>query len=122
MEKAQERKKKANLDGCKGNSKTYNPFPISWNPNISALADVTGVRIGNSDKDVSNVLADMQENESMRANNFNASCNICHVEGGESSLTVDSPNDLNERGDVALATPQAHIVVPQMEGSDMMQG
>jgi hypothetical protein len=106
LEKAQERKKKANLDDCKGNSKTYNPFSVLLNHEISSLAEVTGISLGNSDEEISSMLADIQECDNMRAKNFRDSCSSCHVEIGESSVGEDGGCDNLGEGDVALVTPQ----------------
>jgi hypothetical protein len=47
MEKAQDRKRRTNLDGVKGDSKAYNSFaPLSCDEIVS-VADEIGVKLGN---------------------------------------------------------------------------
>jgi hypothetical protein len=122
MEKAQERKKKTNLDGCKGNSKSYNPFYIPSNSDISSLAEVTSVSLGNNDRGVNSMLAEMQEDDNLRARYFSDSCTVCQVENGEPSVVLEVSSFKCEEGDAAPVTPQAPVIKPQLEGSDGLLG
>jgi hypothetical protein len=63
MEKARERKKKANLDGGKGNAKTYNPFSILSNHDLSSLVEVTCVKLWENEIEVKSILDEMQDND-----------------------------------------------------------
>jgi hypothetical protein len=121
MEKAQERKKKVNLEGSKGNTKSYNPFSVLSNSDISALAEVTGVRLGKNEKDKFAVMFDIQEKEDMMVQSFNASCSVCHSEGRENEDLVVSVV-AGEEGEGALETPPVHVNNPQLVGSGMIQG
>jgi hypothetical protein len=46
MEKAQDRKRMANLDGVGGNSKSYNSFLVLSNREIASIASIVGVDLG----------------------------------------------------------------------------
>jgi hypothetical protein len=74
MEKAQERKRRVNLDGGKDNSRTYNPFSVLSNVEISKAISTVQVEIGK------NVVAKMetggkiQEADVGRSVQFRESC------------------------------------------------
>jgi hypothetical protein len=68
LEKAQKRKKFTNLDGYHGNSKTYNPFSILSNSEISNVAKTVSVEIEKDKSERASSLAKIQELDLKRCN------------------------------------------------------
>jgi hypothetical protein len=117
MEKAQERKKKADLDGYKGNSKTYNPLLILSCSDISNMAEVTGVSLGKDTKEIENVIGEMQLNDEKMALNFKDKCEVCQTDSvvGPGVDAVDNVT-VREGGDapvtpVAASDPKWRVVM-----------
>jgi hypothetical protein len=86
-ESTQKRKNKANLDGVKSNSKSYNPFSILTNSKISNVARIVGVQIGQDAKSKVSSLAKIQESDASRAEIFSDACVSC--QGDSLSNEVD---------------------------------
>jgi hypothetical protein len=70
LEKAQERKNKVNLEGMKGNTKSYNSFSVLAANEISKIADVTGISLGVDQIARDEFIIDIQTSDSNRANVF----------------------------------------------------
>jgi hypothetical protein len=51
LEKAQDRKKRTNLEGPKGNSRSQNPFSILSNTEILNVARTVGIQTGQDTKE-----------------------------------------------------------------------
>jgi hypothetical protein len=74
MEKAQERKKLANLEGPKGNSKYANPFSVLALDEISLVAKVVGVSLGSTVEEIEEPARVVQENGKIRLGLFEGQC------------------------------------------------
>jgi hypothetical protein len=70
LEKAQERKKKVNLEGMKGNTKSYNSFSVLAANEISKIVDATGISLGVDQIARDEFIIDIQTSDSNRANVF----------------------------------------------------
>jgi hypothetical protein len=109
LEKAQDRKKLTNLDGCHGNSKIYNTFSVLSNSKIANVAKVVSVVIGNDKSEKASSLAKIQEVDLERARMFTDSYSVCQGNKvGEAPISEDS-GYLGDGGDVAPATPLSQM-------------
>jgi hypothetical protein len=61
LEKARERKKKTNLEGGAGISKSYNTFSILSADDVSSLAECAGISLGADLKDKESSILEIQE-------------------------------------------------------------
>jgi hypothetical protein len=121
-EKAREKKKKTNLDGCKGNSKTYNPFSVLSYHDISSLAEVTGVSLGRDEKEVKSVLTEMQSSDNERGKIFSDSCISYKVENVVTSAVGRDGKEGQGEGEDAPVTPHVHLSYPQQESNEGTHG
>jgi hypothetical protein len=113
MEKAQERKKKVNLDGVAGNAKSYNSFSVLSSSKISSIADTTSIKLGNSATDRVVSSSEIQNKEEARIGNLKEECAVCQ------SSKLDSVSGQEECGgqeDDALATPPHLTIRPLRRG------
>jgi hypothetical protein len=77
MEMAQKRKRRANLDGGKGNSNSYNPFSILSNVEITKMTSTVNVDIGKNVSDRIESLAKIQEIDASTNSRFRDNCVRC---------------------------------------------
>jgi hypothetical protein len=113
LEKAQDRKKKMNLEGGKGNSKSYNPFSVLSHSDIAQIAKDVGVSLGSNQIESDLSILEVQNSDLVRSFEFEKGCDACHVENsGRTSL--EEPHVSN--GVDAPCTP---VAIP---GSSQMGG
>jgi hypothetical protein len=70
MKNAQERKKKNNLEGLHGNSKSYNSFHALSKSEINRIVVETGISLGVDRMDRAASLHDIQQTDKDRAKKF----------------------------------------------------
>jgi hypothetical protein len=115
LEKAQDRKKRANLDSCHGNSKTYNPFSIPSNFEISSVTSVVKISLGENKMEKMSSLARIQELDLKRVKECRENCDICSVSVDD--VRGQSLDDVSHEGDgnVNPNTPTSQLIKPQCE-------
>jgi hypothetical protein len=77
LEKAQDRKKLVNLEGGKGNSKSYHSSNVLSNDEISNIAREVGVCLDKNQVETNNAVREIQSSDSSRAVLYADNCEIC---------------------------------------------
>jgi hypothetical protein len=77
MEKAQDRKKKANLESTKGINKTLNPFFVLTTSEILEAAECVDVRLGNDQVDEGETVVEILDKERDIVVAFDKACQMC---------------------------------------------
>jgi hypothetical protein len=119
VEKAQDRKRMANLDGVGGNSKFYNSFLVLSNREITSIASIVGVDLGQNAKDRASSLDKIQQSDADRAKTFRCNCATCQDTESDNMLVTDRVC-IDVVRDVVPTTPDQQIK-PQMGGDADVQ-
>jgi hypothetical protein len=110
MEKAQDRKKKTNLENTKGIDKSLNPFSILTTVEILEIAECVDISLGKDQSDENETLLAMLDKEKDIDTTFDKACQMCQ------DLSMGSEtNDarLAGSGDDAPCTPVENIITSQ---------
>jgi hypothetical protein len=100
MEKAQERKKLANLDGHKGMTKVVNPFSALSSDDISRVANSVGASLGSSSDEIEGSLLEIHNCDKSRSEVFEGQCDQCQEivkngsRVGSGSKALEGPEDV----------------------------
>jgi hypothetical protein len=122
MEKAQDRKKKANLDDIQGISKPINQFYVLSTSEISNVAARIGISLGSSVADKMRSLDNIQCMDNVRVEKFSKDCVKCQECDPKDTKNSDVVIDRDAQGDVAPCTPIQQIVDNPVGGSPESQG
>jgi hypothetical protein len=112
LERAQDRKKKVNLEEPKGIN--HNPSPTLSSEDITAIANIavgTGVVLGRDLGENEKTLLEIIENDHDRKSPFEKVCPECQVKTETVGVNIDGKG---EQGDDALCTPKNQSIRPQM--------
>jgi hypothetical protein len=112
MEKAQDRKKKTNLEDPKGIA--YNPFSVLIVEDVTTIALDSGIVLGSDSSSKVESLLDILEKDDNRRASFVKSCPSCQV---EDKLGVVSNCFQGEEEEDAPCTPKNQII--QSQRSDL---
>jgi hypothetical protein len=108
LEKAQDRKKKVNLEEPNGIS--HNPFSV-LSSEIYEIALDTGIILGNNEVDRDQTILEIVEKDKERILVFEKTCSGCHI---DNDVAVDNVDDHGVCGGDDPCTPVAQIIVPLM--------
>jgi hypothetical protein len=110
MEKPQERKRRANIDGGIGNSKTCNPFSVLSNVEISKVASTVNVDVGKDVVEKMDSLAKIQEIDAGGAQKFSNSCDKCKEINLDSDSGIGQCDGTGELENVDPSTPTSNVL------------
>jgi hypothetical protein len=122
MEMAQERKRRANLDGGKGNSKSYNPFSVLSNAEITKMTSTINVDIGKNVSDRIESLAKIHEIDASTNSRFRDNCVRCQerIVGNDSGS--GQCEECGGHGNVDPSTPTPQTLPSLVEDEAKQQG
>jgi hypothetical protein len=111
LEKAQERKKRTNLEGSKGMNKNSNPFSVLAINEITNIAECVGVSLGLDQAKVKKSVLDILGKDKTRAQNFIQSCQVC--QGFKDSVEEEKETECgvgSGSGEKAPCTPTNQMI------------
>jgi hypothetical protein len=119
LERAQERKRVANLESLKGNCRSYNSFSVLAPEEVSGIAKITCIKLGSTPAEVNVVVDEIVLDSSVRGNKFDENCLVCHA-----VKEVSQPSDGVDEGvgEMSPSTPIDQILQPQVEDPGELQG
>jgi hypothetical protein len=109
LEKAQDKKKKVNLESNQGIPKSLNPFCALSFPEITDVAAKTGIRLGSSKDDRVKELDKIQAMDRVRVESFSKDCDMCQKGVPNGTCTLGDVVGNEYQGDVAPST-LVHLV------------
>jgi hypothetical protein len=122
LKKAQDRKKKTNLDGNQGIPKPLNPFSVLSISEIPEVAAQTSVSLGSKVEDRVSSMEQTQNMDKTRVEVFSNECEKCHKGVANELDSLDNVVVEVTKGEDAPSTPVHQTIGYPVDGNPVLQG